>query len=66
MKGGFSLFKINSMLGSLRNFATRGIRGVSTVGKPIECMAAVAWAPKKDYWEDALSLEKVSVAPPSR
>ena len=39
-------------------------RGLSTVGKPIECLAAVAWEPKAKYWEDALSVEPVIVHPP--
>lgn len=39
-------------------------RSFSTVGKPIRCLAAVAHKPKKNYWEDALSLEEVHVAPP--
>jgi len=39
-------------------------RGVSTAGQPITCLAAVARAPKKNYWESALQLEKVVVAPP--
>mmetsp|Transcript_4153 Transcript_4153/g.5619 ORF Transcript_4153/g.5619 Transcript_4153/m.5619 type:complete len:427 (-) Transcript_4153:226-1506(-) len=43
---------------SLRRFLSE------TAGKPIECLAAVAWEPKKDYWNDALSVEKVTVAPP--
>ncbi len=38
----------------------------STVGKPIECLAAVAWAPRKEYWQDALSVEKVVVQPPKK
>ncbi len=43
----------------------RGSRGLSsTAGKPIECLAAVAWEPKANYWEDALKIEKVRVAPP--
>uniref|UniRef100_A0A6V3RKY2 Uncharacterized protein n=1 Tax=Lotharella globosa TaxID=91324 RepID=A0A6V3RKY2_9EUKA len=36
----------------------------STAGQPIECLAAVAWEPKKEYWDNALSVEKVIVAPP--
>jgi len=36
----------------------------STVGKPVKCLAAVARAPKKQYWEDALTIEEVMVAPP--
>ncbi|KAK3265713.1 hypothetical protein CYMTET_25627 [Cymbomonas tetramitiformis] len=36
----------------------------STAGKPIECFAAVAWEPKADYWNNALSVEKVVVQPP--
>lgn len=35
-----------------------------TAGKTIECLAAVAWKPKAAYWEDALSIEKIMVAPP--
>lgn len=31
---------------------------------PIKCLAAVARAPKKIYWEDALRLEEVIVDPP--
>jgi hypothetical protein len=38
----------------------------STAGKPIECLAAVAWAPKKEYWQDALRVEKVVVQPPKK
>lgn len=39
-------------------------RCFSTAGKPIKCLAAVARAPKKEYWENALQLEEVVVAPP--
>ena len=35
-----------------------------TVGKDIECLAAVAWKPNAKYWENALSVERVIVAPP--
>jgi len=35
-----------------------------SAGQPITCMAAVARAPKKEYWENALQLEEVIVAPP--
>jgi S-(hydroxymethyl)glutathione dehydrogenase/alcohol dehydrogenase len=38
-------------------------RGFSA-GQPIKCTAAVARAAKKRYWEDALMLEEVTVAPP--
>lgn len=41
-----------------------GRRTFSTVGKSIRCLAAVAHEPKKKYWENALSLEEVNVAPP--
>ena len=44
----------------------------STAGKPIECLAAVAWQPDPEFYENgskpsetALSLEKVIVAPPA-
>ena len=44
----------------------------STAGKPIECLAAVAWQPDPEFYdnaskpsETALSLEKVIVAPPA-
>ena len=38
----------------------------STAGKPIECLAAVAWQPEPNYAsKPALSLEKVIVAPPA-
>mmetsp|Transcript_130255 Transcript_130255/g.291321 ORF Transcript_130255/g.291321 Transcript_130255/m.291321 type:complete len:422 (+) Transcript_130255:74-1339(+) len=40
------------------------VRGFSTIGQPIKCLAAVARAPKKEYWENALALEEVIVAPP--
>jgi len=43
-------------------FARR--RFSTTVGQPIECLAAVAWEPKPEYWKDALSVEKVVVSPP--
>ena len=43
----------------------------STAGKPIECLAAVAWQPDPEFYESAskpaetaLSLEKVVVDPP--
>jgi len=36
----------------------------ATAGAPIKCLAAVARAPKKAYWEDALKLEEVWVDPP--
>jgi len=39
-------------------------RGFSTAGQPIKCLAAVARAPKKEYWDNALQLEEVIVAPP--
>ena len=38
----------------------------ATAGKPIECLAAVAWAPKKEYWLDALRVEKIVVQPPKK
>eukprot|EP00041_Stephanoeca_diplocostata_P024381 m.616506 g.616506 ORF g.616506 m.616506 type:complete len:354 (+) comp22514_c1_seq5:263-1324(+) len=41
-----------------------GIRCASTTGKPIECLAAVAHAPKVEYWDNALSVEEIVVAPP--
>lgn len=37
----------------------------STAGKPIECLAAVAWKPEPDHSKPALSLEKVIVDPPA-
>eukprot|EP00929_Paragymnodinium_shiwhaense_P035949 TRINITY_DN19329_c0_g1_i1.p1 TRINITY_DN19329_c0_g1~~TRINITY_DN19329_c0_g1_i1.p1 ORF type:complete len:430 (-),score=92.52 TRINITY_DN19329_c0_g1_i1:354-1643(-) len=36
----------------------------SKPGEPIKCLAAVARAPKKEYWENALQIEEVIVAPP--
>ncbi|CAK0822968.1 unnamed protein product [Prorocentrum cordatum] len=55
---------------SLRRPAPRGAlaghragRGFAA-GQPIKCTAAVARAAKKNYWEDALVLEEVTVAPP--
>jgi S-(hydroxymethyl)glutathione dehydrogenase / alcohol dehydrogenase len=36
----------------------------STVGKPIVCKAAIAWEPKAEYWDNALSVETVVVDPP--
>jgi S-(hydroxymethyl)glutathione dehydrogenase/alcohol dehydrogenase len=33
--------------------------------QPIECLAAIAWEPKKEYWKNALSVEKVIVDPPA-
>lgn len=38
----------------------------ASAGKPIECLAAVAWEPKKEYWQNALSIESVIVAPPQK
>ena len=35
-----------------------------TAGQPIQCLAAVAREPKAKYWEDALEIEEVLVAPP--
>ncbi|CAE8720773.1 unnamed protein product [Polarella glacialis] len=35
-----------------------------SAGQPIKCLAAVARGPKKEYWENALELEEVLVAPP--
>ena len=54
-------------------FNTAAIRrfNSSTAGKPIECLAAVAWQPDPEFYENgtkpsetALSLEKVIVQPP--
>jgi len=39
-------------------------RSFSTQGETIKCLAAVAHKPNKQYWENALSLEQVYVAPP--
>ncbi|EER01719.1 Alcohol dehydrogenase, putative [Perkinsus marinus ATCC 50983] len=36
----------------------------TTAGKPITCLAAVALEPKEEYWDDALNIEEVIVAPP--
>jgi len=44
--------------------ATPLCRRLSTAPAPITCLAAVARAPKKNYWEDALTIEEVIVAPP--
>lgn len=38
----------------------------SFAGKPIQCLAAVANAPKANYWEGALSVQPVIVSPPQR
>ena len=52
------------MLRSCAKFAFSR-RCLSTyAGKPIKCLAAVAWGPKKEYWENALSVEEVIVQPP--
>lgn len=37
-----------------------------SAGNPITCVAAVARAAKKKYWEDAVQLEHVTVAPPQQ
>mmetsp|Transcript_6349 Transcript_6349/g.10743 ORF Transcript_6349/g.10743 Transcript_6349/m.10743 type:complete len:405 (+) Transcript_6349:130-1344(+) len=37
-----------------------------SAGAPIKCKAAVARAPKKEYWKDALKLEDIWVAPPQK
>ncbi|GBG27318.1 Alcohol dehydrogenase [Hondaea fermentalgiana] len=42
----------------------RALSQSATAGKPIECDAAIAWEPKKEYWKDALTIEKVIVDPP--
>lgn len=34
--------------------------------QPLECLAAVAWQPKKEYWDNALSVERVKVAAPKQ
>jgi hypothetical protein len=35
-------------------------RALSCEGKDITCLAAIAWEPKKDYWNgDALSVEEI-------
>jgi S-(hydroxymethyl)glutathione dehydrogenase / alcohol dehydrogenase len=40
-------------------------RALSCEGKDITCLAAIAWEPKKDYWNgDALSVEEIIVSPP--
>lgn len=57
----------NKMLLRLRTLSTTVARrfASSTAGKPIECLAAVAWKPEPDYaTKPALSLEKVIVAAP--
>ena len=42
------------------------VRSLSTetAGEPIHCLAAVAHEPKAAYWDNALSVEEVIVAPP--
>ena len=45
------------------SFASRLV-STSTVGKPIQCWAAIAWGPKKDYWNEGLSVEMITVDPP--
>jgi len=56
------MFRLHSQLS---NFVTTSVaRRFSTVGKPIECLAAVAWKPEADFSKPALSLEKIIVAPP--
>lgn len=56
------------MMFGLRTIAKRGARTLCvrnfSVGQPIQCWAAVAHKPKKEYWENALQLEEVIVDPP--
>jgi S-(hydroxymethyl)glutathione dehydrogenase/alcohol dehydrogenase len=51
------------LAGRLHGRASRWFSS-STAGKPIKCLAAVAWKPKANYWEDALNIEEVTVDPP--
>jgi len=51
-------------LGARVHVRPLAVRGFSTAGAPIKCLAAVARAPKKEYWENALQLEEVIVDPP--
>lgn len=53
-----------ALRGAARPRTLAGALSTSTAGQPIECLAAVAWAPKEAYWEDALSIERVKVLPP--
>lgn len=58
--------KTSLLLRGFSHFTVAGsnARFFCSVGKPIECLAAVAYAPKKEYWKDALKVEKIIVDPP--
>ena len=52
--------------GSVVASASRLPTFLETAGETIKCLAAVAREPKAKYWEDALELEEVLVAPPQK
>jgi len=53
------------LVGQLR-LVRSALRSLSTSAEPIRCKAAVAWTAKENYWEKALSVEEVIVAPPQK
>lgn len=64
------MFRLRSLSKFVTAAAARRFTS-STAGKPIECLAAVAWQPELEFYENAstpsktaLSVEKVTVAPP--
>lgn len=52
------------MLSFYARFRVKVRRFSSFEGKPIKCLAAIAWEAKKEYWDNALSIEEIVVDPP--